>query len=67
MKKKEIEALRQLSLEELRLKVTGLRRDYFSAHLHSTSKPLKDVMFFNKTRKDIARILTILKEKQALS
>ncbi len=58
--KNELKALSEL---ELISKVDDLRRELFSLRLHSKTSPLKNFTQFKKLRKDIARALTYLRQK----
>lgn len=57
--------LKKLSAEELKAKADVLRRELFSVRLHKATKPAKDTAFFKKMRREIARTLTFLRQKQA--
>ncbi len=65
MKKQVKVALNGLSLQELKAKEEELRQELFSQRLHSTTKPVRDNQSGKKLRRDIARILTIIKQKRA--
>lgn len=56
--------LKELNAPQLREEVERLRRDYFSLKLAVVSTPNKDIRQFRKARKDIARALTYLTQKQ---
>ena len=58
------DSLKQLNEKQLLEEVDKLRRDLFSLRLAVVSSPAKDVTQFSKLRKDIARTLTYLREKQ---
>jgi len=55
--------LKTLSKLELVSKVDDLRRELFSLRLHSKTSPVQNFKQFRKLRKDIARALTYLKQK----
>lgn len=57
--------LKNLSAQELAAKVEVLRRELFSARLHKATKPLQDTAQTKRMRRDIARALTYLRQKQA--
>jgi large subunit ribosomal protein L29 len=61
MKAKE---LRKLSLEELLKKEEELRRQILILRFKKQIEGLKDKMAIRKARKDLARVLTIIREKQ---
>jgi large subunit ribosomal protein L29 len=61
MKAKE---LRKLSLEDLLKKEEELRRQILTLRFKKQIEGLKDKMAIRKARKDLARVLTIIREKQ---
>ena len=67
MKKNEKMELKKLSAQELATRADALRRELFSVRLNAATKPVKDKMYFKKQRKDIARVLTLLREKMIVS
>jgi len=58
--KNELKALSEL---ELISKVDDLRRELFSLRLHSKTSPLENFTQFKKLRRNIARTLTYLRQK----
>jgi large subunit ribosomal protein L29 len=61
MKAKE---LRKLSLQDLLKKEEELRREILSLRFKKQIEGLKDKMAIRKARRDLARVLTIIREKQ---
>jgi large subunit ribosomal protein L29 len=61
MKAKE---LRKLSLEDLLKKEEELRREILRLRFKKQIEGLKDKMAIRKARRDLARVLTIIREKQ---
>ncbi|MBC7195662.1 50S ribosomal protein L29 [Deferribacteraceae bacterium V6Fe1] len=57
--------LRNMSVEELNAKHGELKENLFRLKFKMTTGDLEDVSQINKTKKDIARILTIINEKRA--
>ncbi len=55
--------MKQLGIKDLILKLDALRRDQFSLRLNSSTSHVKDYSQFGKNRKNIARILTYLRQK----
>ena len=55
--------IKQLGVKDLIIKLDALRRDQFSLRLNSTTSHVKDYSQFGKNRRDIARILTYLRQK----
>lgn len=64
MKIKEKKDLQQKSVNELRLLLKQVKEELFSLRLEKVQKKLKNTSSIFQKRKDIARILTILKEKE---
>jgi len=58
--KNELKALSEL---ELISKIDDLRRELFSLRLHSKTSPLENFTLFKKLRRNIARALTYLRQK----
>ncbi len=54
--------LRNLSKEELIEKEKQLRRELFNLKFQKESGQLGDISLIKKTKKDLARVLTILRE-----
>lgn len=57
--------LRELSVEELKKKLEDVRRLNFDSRLRHVTGQLTKVSELPRTRAEVARILTILKEKGA--
>ena len=61
MKAKEI---RNLSTDELNKKLEELKKDLFMLRMQHATNQLSNPMLLNAVKKDIARIKTIIREKQ---
>lgn len=61
MKAKE---LRELSLPELKEKLSELRQELFNLRFQKSIHRLENPMKIRNIRRDIARVLTIIKEKE---
>ena len=61
MKAKEI---RELSVEELEVKLTDLKKDLFNLRLQLATNQLDNTNKINEVKHDIARINTVIREKQ---
>ncbi|HDH63245.1 MAG TPA: 50S ribosomal protein L29 [Firmicutes bacterium] len=59
--------LRELSIDELERKLEELRRELFNLRFQQATHQLKNPVRIRLVRRDIARILTILKEKERVS
>ena len=61
MKAKEI---RELSVEELEVKLTDLKKDLFNLRLQLATNQLDNTNKINEVKHDIARVNTVIREKQ---
>jgi len=59
-----IEELRQLSAQELEARATELKDELFRLRLQQSSGQLEKTHLFKQHRREIARCLTILTERQ---
>jgi large subunit ribosomal protein L29 len=57
-------AIREMGIEDLRHKETELREQLFRLRLQRSLGRLESAMKLRQTRRDIARVLSILREKQ---
>lgn len=64
--RKKLEELRQKSIEELRVSLAEKRRKLAQARLDLKLKRIKNVHKSRFVRKEITRILTIIKEKELM-
>lgn len=55
--------LKNMTAQDLFLKIDALRRDLLSLRLQDSTKPVVDKTQFNKLRKNIARALTYFSQK----
>lgn len=58
-----IEELRQLTIEELEIKLLALRKDQFNLRMKKSSGSLEKSHLINRVRKSVAKVKTILTEK----
>jgi large subunit ribosomal protein L29 len=59
------EDLRQLELIDLRARVKALEEDVFRVRFQHATAQLQDSSKLKKTRRDFARAMTILREKES--
>lgn len=59
-----VKELRELTDDELKTKLDELRRELFNLKFQQATHQLKNPSRIRVVRKDIARILTILREKE---
>ncbi|MCD7859476.1 MAG: 50S ribosomal protein L29 [Firmicutes bacterium] len=64
MKAKELKTYRGQSVEELNKKLDELKKDLFMLRMQHATNQLDNPMKLAAVRKDIARIKTIIREKQ---
>ena len=64
MKAKEIKDLRGLSVEKLAEKLQELKKDLFMLRMQHATNQLDNPMQLATVKKDIARIKTIIREKE---
>ena len=59
------EEIRELSAEEIKAKVADLEEERFRLRFRSATEQLENPLRLRTIRKDIARLKTVLTEKQA--
>ena len=64
MKAKELKEIRTLSVADLEKKLQGLKKDLFMLRMQHATNQLDNPMQIAAVKKDIARIKTIIREKQ---
>ena len=64
MKAKEIKEIRGLSVEKLEEKLQELKKDLFMLRMQHATNQLDNPMKIAAVKKDIARIKTIIREKE---
>ena len=64
MKAKEIKEIRSLSVEKLNEKLQDLKKDLFMLRMQHATNQLDNPMQIAAVKKDIARIKTIIREKE---
>ena len=64
MKAKEIKEIRSLSVEKLEEKLQDLKKDLFMLRIQHATNQLDNPMQIAAVKKDIARIKTIIREKE---
>jgi large subunit ribosomal protein L29 len=58
------EALREMTVEELRARLQELQEEQFRLRFRAATMPLENPMLVRNIRRDIARINTILRERE---
>ena len=64
MKKNDKQALHQMSIDELKAKVTTLQGEYTLASMNNSARKLPNTTSLRVMRKDVAILLTIIHEKE---
>ena len=64
MKAKEIKEIRGLSVEKLEAKLQDLKKDLFMLRMQHATNQLDNPLQIASVKKDIARIKTIIREKE---
>ena len=64
MKAKEIKEVRGLSVEKLQEKLQELKKDLFMLRMQHATNQLDNPLKISAVKKDIARIKTIIREKE---
>ena len=64
MKAKEIKEIRGLSIEKLEAKLQELKKDLFMLRMQHATNQLDNPMQLANVKKDIARVKTIIREKE---
>lgn len=67
MKKNEFAQIKGLDLKELKLKVKTLKEEIASLILDKNMKKLKDLKVISKKKKELAQVLTMVKQKELLA
>ena len=64
MKAKELKEIRTLSVADLEKKLQGLKKDLFMLRMQHATNQLDNPMQIAAVKKDIARVKTILRERE---
>ncbi|TSC64723.1 MAG: Uncharacterized protein G01um101493_41 [Microgenomates group bacterium Gr01-1014_93] len=66
MKKSEIKEIKNLEIKELLARVKKVRGELIDFSMDKNMKKSKDLKFYFKKRKEMARILTFMRQKELL-
>ncbi len=58
------DAIREMNDEEIQSRISELERERFNLRIRSATQALEDPLRFRVIRKDIARLKTVLRERQ---
>lgn len=67
MKKNDFVQIKELDLKELKLKVKTLTEEIISLTLDKNMKKLKDLKTISKKKKEVAQILTVIRQRELLA
>ena len=65
MSKMKANEIRKMSVEQLNEKLTGLKKDLFYLRMQHATNQLDNPLKIQATKRDIARVMTVLRELQA--
>ena len=65
MSKMKANEIRKMSVEQLNEKLTGLKKDLFFLRMQHATNQLDNPLKIQETKRDIARVMTVLRELQA--
>ena len=57
-------AMREMSVDEIRERVTELRQEIFNLRFRNSMKQLDNPLKIRGSRRELARLLTVLREKE---
>ena len=60
-------ALREMNADEMNARVAELREELFNLRFRNTMKQLDNPLKIRESRREMARLLTVLKEKERAS
>jgi len=66
MKKNELTQIKTLDIKELKEKAKALKIEIGKLTMEKNMKKLKDLKTISKKRKDLAQVLTVIRQKQLL-
>lgn len=66
MKRNDLTQIKGLDLKELLVKAKSVREEIANLLLDKNMKKLKDIKMISKKRKDLAQILTIMRQKELI-
>lgn len=66
MKKQDFVQVKGLDLKELKTKTISLRKEIADLTLDKNMKKLKDLRTISKKKKEMARVLTVIRQKELL-
>ena len=66
MRELHADKIRELNADEVQLKIRDLREDLFNLRFRNSMRQLDNALKIRSTRRDIARVLTLLRQAGAV-
>ena len=67
MPKTKARAMRELSVDEIRIRLQELREELFNLRFRNAMKQLDNPLKIREARREMARLLTVLREKEQVA
>jgi large subunit ribosomal protein L29 len=64
MPREKASRFRELTADEIQTRVAELREELFNLHFRNTMKQLDNPLKIRESRREMARLITVLKEKE---
>jgi large subunit ribosomal protein L29 len=61
------ESMKEMTLEEMNQRVTDLREELFNLRFRNSMRQLDNPLKIRESRREMARLLTVLREKEGVS
>jgi large subunit ribosomal protein L29 len=58
------QTMKEMTLDEIRLRVTELREELFNLRFRNSMRQLDNPLKIRESRREMARLLTVLREKE---
>jgi large subunit ribosomal protein L29 len=58
-------AMRDMTVDEIQVRITELREEMFNLRFRNTMKQLDNPLKIRESRREMARLLTVLREKES--
>ncbi len=60
------QAMKEMTLDEIRQRVTDLREELFNLRFRNSMRQLDNPLKIRESRREMARLLTVLREKEGV-
>jgi large subunit ribosomal protein L29 len=61
------QSMREMTVEEIRQRVAELREELFNLRFRNSMRQLDDPLKIRQSRREMARLLTVLREKEGVT